>query len=316
MISQMNDVFCCRWNPGARLEVRGSDAATFLQGQFTNDLRRPAPGGCTYGLWLNQKGRVLADSFVLERGSNAFEIVSLSSPAAGIRERVEAYIIADDVELADVTPGVAGWIVSGPVLDHVKIARPEVGAFVASDEAVVFRARATGTPNWYLVAGPESAAAWADRLAALERESETTGRTRDWLQRERIAAGLPEIGTDLGPGDLPNEGGLEHEAISFTKGCYLGQEVMARLHNLGQVRRRLFVVESHGDASLPPPSAELFKGEKRVGDLRSVAPSAVGPAPALAMVHTTHVSAGDELAGAPNGTPVLRVLRRAEGRAW
>jgi folate-binding protein YgfZ len=130
-----------------------------------------------------------------------------------------------------------------------------------------------------------------------------------------VTAGLPEIPAELGPGDLPNEGGLEHEAISFTKGCYLGQEVMARLHNLGQVRRRLFVVEALAPAGELTRGTVLFAGEKRVGELRSLLADE-SPALGLAMVHTDHVTVGDELGSAPGGARAVRVRQLAEGRAW
>ena len=87
------------------------------------------------------------------------------------------------------------------------------------------------------------------------------------MERRRIAAGIPAVPKDIGPGDLPNEGGLEAEAISYTKGCYLGQEVMARLKSMGQVRRRLLKVRGTGE--IPPRPASLFQGDRRVGELRS-----------------------------------------------
>lgn len=93
-------------------------------------------------------------------------------------------------------------------------------------------------------------------------------------EERRIRAGIPAVPVDLGPADLPQEGGLENVAISFTKGCYLGQEVMARLKNLGQVRRRLHVVR--GPGMPPPPAAALFQGGRRVGEIRSSTPTRDG----------------------------------------
>jgi hypothetical protein len=90
----------------------------------------------------------------------------------------------------------------------------------------------------------------------------------------RIAAGIPSIPDDIGPGDLPNEGGLEAVAVSYSKGCYLGQEVMARLRTRGRVRRRLARAAGRGPAPALP--AALWRDGKRDGELRSVAPTADG----------------------------------------
>lgn len=309
-----------RMDPATRLLVRGPDAATFLQGQFSNDLRRAQPGGCTYGLWLNQKGRVLADSHVLQHADGTFEIISLHTPAATIRERLEAYIIADDVELEDLTTGTAGWVVAGEgaagLLEQLGLSLPEPGSYLAAaDGAVVFRARAAGGPNAFICAPAAAADAWAARMRAQIEAGVREAPTSE-LRRSRIAAGIPEIPAELGPGDLPNEGGLEHEALSFTKGCYLGQEVMARLRNLGQVRRRLFIISVVAPkADVPNEGAALFAGEKQVGEVRCMCadhPPAIG----LAMLHTSHVKVGDRLATAPGGPEGVQVDALAAGRAW
>jgi folate-binding protein YgfZ len=88
------------------------------------------------------------------------------------------------------------------------------------------------------------------------------------LHRARLAAGVPAIPGEFGPQDLPQEAGLETVAISFNKGCYLGQEVMARLHAMGQVRRRLLRVGGIGPA--PAANVEIRQNDKRVGELRAV----------------------------------------------
>src|SRR5882672_6295726 len=92
------------WRPAAWLRVSGADAAGFLQGQFTNDLNNLAGGEAAYGLWLNAKGKVLADSFVgHDAVASEFWVGSYFSESTVIRERLEAYVIADDVVIEDVT---------------------------------------------------------------------------------------------------------------------------------------------------------------------------------------------------------------------
>lgn len=303
---KMDDTVFQVFRPAARLRVTGEDAATFLQGQFSNDLRRAEPDPATYGLWLNHKGRVLADSLVLQRGPNDFEVISPNSPAATIRERLETYIIADDVSVADATEGCAGLTIDGEgsaaALGSLGIEGPAPRQFVDRDGLCVLPARCGGGPSWMVVgeaarineARAKLAAAGAREVGA------------EVLARRRIAAGIPSVPDELGPDDLPNEGGLERDAISYTKGCYLGQEVMARLHNLGQVRRRLFVVRI--EAGEPPVvRTPLFQAEQKVGELRAAVALEHGGWIGLAMLSTHRVAPGAEVALPPGEAARVRV---------
>jgi tRNA-modifying protein YgfZ len=126
------------------LRATGDDVFEFLQGQFTNQLRQ-APGSVVYGLWLNQKGKVLADSHVLRVAEKEFVIVSTGTAAAVIKQRLEDYIVADDVTLADETAGmgrlVAGGDENGQSLARVLGGLPVAGGFCRSGELTVFRGR-------------------------------------------------------------------------------------------------------------------------------------------------------------------------------
>ena len=102
-----------RWKPAAVLRIGGEDAFTFLQGQFTNDLRQLDTAGAVYGLWLNHKGRVLADSFVCRGDDGGFWVVSYFCPATRIAERLEAFVISDDVTIDDVTTSWEGITLFG-----------------------------------------------------------------------------------------------------------------------------------------------------------------------------------------------------------
>ena len=127
---------------------------------------------------------------------------------------------------------------------------------------------------------------------------------REEMEAQRISAGIPAIPADLGPADLPNEGGLEETALSFTKGCYLGQEVMARLRNLGQVRRRLQPVRGPGPA--PRPSTALFQGDRRVGEIRTAAAMGDGFV-ALAMISLPALQPDGSFSVQPGGPPTIRL---------
>jgi folate-binding protein YgfZ len=279
-----------RWQLAAWLRVTGVDAATFLQGQFTNDLSK---GGSVYGLWLNVKGKVLADSFVL-RGPepDTFWIGSTFSPAAVIKERLEAFIIADDVVVEDLTPDWRGVTALGPVAMELLENPPQEGR--------VFRGRRGegDAAEWIF---PEAARAAVDaRLhGVVELDAEE-------LERRRIGAGIPAVPRDIGPGDLPNEGGLEADAISYTKGCYLGQEVLARLKSMGQVRRRLVRVRGPSE-SWPALPAPLFAGGRQGGELRSAVRDGAGGFIGLAMVSRLHVSLTTALAFAVDAPPTIQL---------
>ena len=253
----------------AVLRVTGEDAANFLQGQFTNDLRGLRAAGAVYGLWLNQKGKVVADSFVIAGASaGEFWIVSYHAPAAALRARLEDYIIADDVSVEDVTTEWTGLTLLGAGVVAWFAQAPRVG--------LSFPGRRTSgeTLDWIF---PLSE--WPNARAQLAGWAEIDGVA---MERQRIAAGIPAVPTDIGPADLPGEGGLEPVTISYTKGCYLGQEVMARLKSMGQVRRRLLRVCGPGAA--PQRPAALWQGGRQIGELRSAVDLAEGGFIGLAMV--------------------------------
>jgi len=290
------------WQPAACLRVSGADAASFLQGQCTNDLRPLAPAAparaAVYGLWLNVKGKVLADSFVLRAArEDAFWLVSYFSPAATLRERLESHVIADDVVIEDAT---IGW---GAVSWLGADAGARAAALAAEAEGFAFRGRRTREENFECVFPVAQREKIRARLAG-ERELEAAD-----IAARRIAAAIPAVPADIGPGDLPNEGGLEADAISYTKGCYLGQEVMARLKAMGQVRRRLLRVIAL-DALGPVPSlpAPLFAEGKKIGELRSVAPDASGRVLGLALLNLLALRADPPLALAADGAPAFRLV--------
>jgi len=276
-----------RYKPAAWVHVSGADGFTFLQGQFTNDLRAlGAVGSSCYNLLINQKGKVVADGFVVRGSADDFWIGSYFSAASGIKERLEAYVVADDVSIADETEAWSGVALYGAEAES--LVAPDDGGFV-------FPGRRGGPAlEWIFPRAQEAAV--AARLAELPEIDSAEA------ERRRIDAGIPAVPRDIGPGDLPNEGALERDAISFTKGCYLGQEVMARLKAMGQVRRRLRRVR--GTGAPPAAPAALFQGARPAGELRSVASSENGYT-GLALLTLLHLDAAAGLSLAPDGPPVL-----------
>src|SRR5688500_12211805 len=124
-----------RWKPACWMQVIGDDAANFLQGQFTNDLRLLEGAAAVYGLWLTLKGKVLADGFILRgRKPKEFWIGSYYSPAEVIRERLESFVIADDVVIEDVTTQWEGIT----LFDELE---PEPRTTLAESDGLVFPGR-------------------------------------------------------------------------------------------------------------------------------------------------------------------------------
>ena len=272
--------------PRAWLRVSGPDAAEFLQGQCTQDLRGLAAGQAVWALWLTIKGRVVGESLILrERSDQDAEGVwwlwSAYTGGEALRARLEEFIIADDVTVEDL--GASGlW-------EHVTLAGPQAKAWLADQaggapgpgewrragEGWVFQGRRGAAACWEWLR-PLAGAACLPALGELRAET---------LVRARMATGVPAIPGEFGAGDLPQEAGLEAVAVSFTKGCYLGQEIMARLHAMGQVRRRL--VRVAGDGPVPASGATLLHevGGKRAGELRAAVDDGRGGWLGLAMVN-------------------------------
>lgn len=290
----------------AVFRVEGPDANTYLQGQFTQELNRPV-GAESYGLFLNQKGKVVADAHILRKGAAEFELVSFSLKAPQIRERLEAYLIADDVSLGDMTNGWARISLWG---DEAEAATakltgwvPELHAWSESKSILGFHGRRSAGQNFELLVPRADARKIVAELQGMG------GQEVDFAaaECERIVSGIPAVPADIGPGDLPNEGGLDEVAISYTKGCYLGQEVMARLKNLGQVRRRLHLLRGAGEP--PVPGTALFQGGNKVGEFRSVARDGKDFV-AMAMLSLVHLSVSDRLARIPDSLADITIIRR------
>ena len=300
----------CGYRPAAVLKISGEDALTFIQGQFTQDVKPCETGACVYGLWLNQKGKVLADSWIFRENTDGiWWVISEHSPAAVIRERLEAYLIADDVTIEDQTGAWEAWAVIGEegwqwLADCAGVVT-ENGRRVSAtaDRGWIWEGRRACEKSWEWLRPAGAGATQAEPTARAEADEISV----EELERLRIAAGIPAIPRDVGPEDLPNEAGLEDVAISYSKGCYLGQEVMARLKAMGRVRRKLLRVdgENAADARMVLP-ADLFFGEKRVGQLRSAVADGEGWR-GLAMVSLLGLETGARLGFSAGGPAVVRM---------
>lgn len=302
-----------RQRPATWLRVEGPDATEFLQGQCTQDLRSLRPGQAGWALWLSIKGKVLAETLVLcenaPDGARMWRLWSAQGDGETLRARLDASLIADDVTLTDEVGANAqpnDW-------EQVTLAGPEAEAWLKRETPAEASLPLAG--EWrnfgggYLFPGrrgqadiwewlhPQGEANTASQLSL----AQLPLLSAEALERSRLWAGVAAIPGEFGPADLPQEAGMEAFAISFTKGCYLGQEVMARLHAMGQVRRRLLRVGGRGPA--PAVGVHLFgAGEnKRLGELRAAVDDGQGGWLGLAMIQLLGLDLSRPVHLAPEG---------------
>jgi folate-binding protein YgfZ len=262
----------------SRLCVTGTDRQRFLNGQVTNNVKELKVGEGCYAALVTAKGKMqsdvnihcLADEFLLD-----FE------PGLGdaIRQRFEEYIIADDVQIVDVSSNYGLLSVQGPKAAEVitpltgGVALPDkpMGSISIADlvngEVYCMNHSRAGTPHGFdvFVPVPELHTA-AEKLLLAARAA--GGLACGWqaLEMARVEAGIPRFGIDMDPTNLPPEAGIEDRAISYSKGCYIGQEVIARIRTYGQVAKSLRgLVLPDNLSALPQRGDKLFRNEKEAG---------------------------------------------------
>jgi folate-binding protein YgfZ len=240
--------------PAAVLRVSGEDHLDFLQNQGTAHLPGKA-GQVRYSLWLDHKGLIHGDAFVLQLDEDSALLVSYGTPASDLRAKFERHIVADDVEIEEVTND---WkLVSLPAPSAESYLRQrsatlEQGAFIREAEGYLFAGRRLG---------PGSLESLVP--AKMEVPVEMKAISQPEATRIRIEAGIPAIPEDVPPGVLnPLEANI-HSALSFDKGCYLGQEVVARVHRLNRLGSRL--VRFAGTGPLPELPRILEDKGREVG---------------------------------------------------
>jgi folate-binding protein YgfZ len=285
--------------PRARIALSGKDRAGYLQGLLTNDIEALRPGTGCYAAWLTPQGRMLTDMHVLEAG----DMILLDLPA-GVRElilqRLDQFLFSEDVQIGDLTDVLAGIAVHGPrAAGAIHALIPGISdewaqyqnsrAEFAGGPVVVARIDQLGVPGFTLYV---DAAREADMRAALERAGATPV-DQPAIDAARVEAGYPVFGIDMDDEIIPLEAGIEPRAISFSKGCYVGQEVIIRvLHRgHGRVARRLVGLRLPNGVA-PARGARVHAGERDVGFVTSAAESPRVGTIALAYVHRDLVEPG------------------------
>jgi folate-binding protein YgfZ len=290
-----------------QIAVAGPDRASFLQGFLTNDIPALAAGQGCYAAWLTPQGRMLTDLHVLESG----DMLLLDVPAAGVEEtagRLEQFHFTEDVQIASLADSLRAVWLHGPraaeILENLAPREESAGqkaqpygewsqyqnarVDIAGSSVVAARIDQLGVPGFaiYVDAGQEAALTSALIGAGAVAAAPSS------LEAARVEAGYPLFGTDMTTDTIPLEAGIEGRAISLTKGCYVGQEVIIRvLHRGGgRVARKLVGLRIGG--AVPARGAKIFTGEKEIGFVTSAAESPRLGAIALGYVHRDSVEPG------------------------
>jgi len=256
----------------AKLVVRGNDRVRWMNGMVTNNIRDLANEQGNYNFLLNAQGHILADMYIYHRGDHLI-VDTDRSQAATVLQLFDKYIIMDEVEVADISDQLTAIGIAGP-------------------KAV----ETLGAIGFGVPVGPLAVvtAAWDDAAATVIRMDEATHHTLElwfgpadaeglWkalvaagatpvgyeaLELARIVGGIPRFGVDIREKELPQET-AQQRALDFNKGCYLGQEIVERIHARGAVHRSLSGFEISGGKSAP--GTKVTAGGKDVGQITSVA---------------------------------------------
>ena len=263
----------------AKFVVRGAEAADFLQGQVSNDVEALAPGSGCYATVLTVKGKLRTDLRIL-RGEDFFWLDTEAIGHAVLRHMLTTYTLGRDVQWEDLTEDHALLSLIGPAVDGLVDDPPPAAehSFVDTGRGLLVRT-AQGVD---LLCSNAAVEEWRERLG-VEPVSEEA------VECLRIESGRPRLGYDMDAETMPQEAGINERAVSFTKGCYVGQETVARLHYRGKPNRHLRGLRLSAPAQR---GSEILLGERVVGRLGSVCSSPrFGPI-ALALVRR-EASPGD-----------------------
>jgi folate-binding protein YgfZ len=262
-----------------KLALTGADAKPFLQGQVSNDVEALAPGAGCYAALLSPKGKMLADVRILDAGGE----ILLDTERAALQELfnvIRRFSLGYDVQLHKRTleRGIVSLL--GPAWSQVTgllaLAVAEHAHVACEIAGIPARAIRTDLGCDLICDAKQTDALTAALLAAGAHQiSEATADT------VRIEHGRPRYGIDLDDSVIPQEADLNGRAVSFTKGCYVGQETVARLFYRGKPNRRLRGLRLAAPAQT---GDEISFGDRVVGQLGSVAESPVHGAVALALV--------------------------------
>jgi len=252
--------------------VRGDDRQRWLDGMLTCNVKKLAPGDGAHGLMLTPQGRIVSEIHVLHRGEELW-LETEAGAIARVIARLEKYVIADDVALADATPQWARLALEGAGAFEAfsasggavpARAHGVASAQISGTEVVAARFGFTGAPALQLFVPRAGERAVRAALQAVGARLESA----DALEVRRIEAGTPWLGKELDESVLPAEARLDGVAVAADKGCYTGQEVVARMRSRGR-SSHLLVGLRFADGALPGLRSALLGERGEAGSVTS-----------------------------------------------
>jgi folate-binding protein YgfZ len=276
------------------LDVLGADAAEYLQGQLTNDVEAVAVGEGQYAALLDRKGHMQTDMRLVRVGEDAILIDLESAAKDQALRHLTMYSIGRDVAVTDASEERALVSLIGPRAAEIAATAPLPEFANEPVQIAGVDVVAVGTRDGIDLLLP---AAERERLVGALTQAGAVEVSPEAVEILRVEAGVPRFGAEMDARTMPAEAAIVEEAVSFTKGCYIGQETVARLHYKGKPNRHLRGLKLSGAAT---PGAALRLGEKEVGTLGgAVVSPALGPI-GLAIVRR-EAEPGTELAVGEDG---------------
>ncbi|HWP24517.1 MAG TPA: aminomethyltransferase family protein [Candidatus Binatia bacterium] len=259
------------------LQLTGPDRLSFLQGMLSNDLKALKPFEGQYATLLTQQGKVVADLRVL-CSLNSFYLDFWEHLKDRILDHLNRYLVADEVEIADRTAQYAILSLQGPRAEALlgsltgSLALPahsqhHTMATIEGTDVCIVRQSYTGQPGFDFIMPKASLKKIAELLTRRGESFAAAWMGEQALDILRIEAGIPRYGVDFTEDNLLLEVGIEH-AVSFTKGCYLGQEVVERIRSRGHVNKKLCGLVLQGQAPASPGD-KLYGGAREAGVITS-----------------------------------------------
>jgi hypothetical protein len=296
-------VFCT--TPGlGLLSFSGPDAEAFLQGQLSNDVKALAPGAVQLSSYNSPKGRMLATLTLWREGADGFRALVAADIAEATAKRLAMFVLRSKLTVADLSPSHALIGIGGAgARDAARAAMgsvPEGGHVDVGAEATTI-----ALPDGRIVVAIARTHAEALRTRLADVAAEAPTDAWRWLG---VRAGVPSIGDATRDLFVPQTANWDLlDGVSFNKGCYAGQEIIARTQYLGRLKERMHLF--HADATSPPPGAKLYGavfGDQACGVVVEAAPSPEGGSDLLAVVQMSALE-GSLHVGTPDG-PALTPL--------
>lgn len=270
-----------------KVELTGKDAAAFLNNLCTNDIKGLGPGQGCEAFFTNAKARIIAHAWIqcVERPEGGTAYWVFVGPGLGetIFKHLNHYLISEEVELTDRTPDLAEFHVAGPQAGAVT--KRVAGA---GRTPRLHRHDRISLPGYDLLfPAPE-----AERVRQELLQAGAFPAAEETFEILRVEAGMPAHGTEIDDTRLAMEVGRTAQAISYAKGCYLGQETIVMARDRGHVNRMLLGLKLP-DAEPAPRGAKVFRGDEEIGQVTSsVFSPRVGTAVALAFLRRGHQQPG------------------------